>query len=380
MRKHNILCNTIGISDSGGITVLEKVLDELLSEKESHYIFICSHNEGINKIREKYLSKENIDFIFIKNNSYFYRLYYENIIFRKIIKNNSISLVYNFSGSVQFFLRVPQITKIQNLLFFSKKLDNIYIKKRMFYFWAKQVFLKRQMRKFMLRFSIYLEIQSSHVISCLSDFIKVNNKVFYIKSDIDVKDQSFRAPRQYDFAKKITFLYIIGPHFEHLHKNISDFTNMMVSLIDKNIDFEINITLTKEQLNSSSCWHSSLNSRTNFIGYVDNKKDINKLFCDNTILISTSIIETIGLHIVEGIKNGVITIAPNESYSQDVYGENMIKYELFNIGSLCDATLDLIREDVDHNIYIKSLQDDLKKSEKLKYQNILEIFDEVLNV
>ena len=55
-----------------------------------------------------------------------------------------------------------------------------------------------------------------------------------------------------------------------------------------------------------------------------------ELFCDNTILISTSVIETLGLHVIEGIKNGVITIAPDEEYANTVYGENMFKYELFN--------------------------------------------------
>ena len=51
----------------------------------------------------------------------------------------------------------------------------------------------------------------------------------------------------------------------------------------------------------------------------------NSLFYDNTVLISTSVVETLGLHVIEGIKNGVIIITPNEQYADVVYGKNRFK-------------------------------------------------------
>jgi hypothetical protein len=51
------------------------------------------------------------------------------------------------------------------------------------------------------------------------------------------------------------------------------------------------------------------------------------LFCDNTILISTSIIETLGLHVIEGIKNGITTITPDESYANIVYGSEFLSMQ-----------------------------------------------------
>ena len=71
-------------------------------------------------------------------------------------------------------------------------------------------------------------------------------------------------------------------------------------------------------------------------------KKITELFCDNTILISTSIIETLGLHVIEGIKNGVITVVPNEEYANVVYGSNIFKYELFNKDSLISVIMRII--------------------------------------
>ena len=155
----------------------------------------------------------------------------------------------------------------------------------------------------MLRRAQYIEIQSKHVEACLSDFINFTNKRFFIKSDIDVVNSSIKAPKRYDFSKKIKFLYIVGPHFDYIHKNFYDFTTGMVDLIKLGVNFEIDITLTEDQLAISSLWNKSLDSRTNFHGYLNDPQDVEALFCDNTVLISTSIIETLGLHVIEAIKN-----------------------------------------------------------------------------
>lgn len=61
-----------------------------------------------------------------------------------------------------------------------------------------------------------------------------------------------------------------------------------------------------------------MNSYTNFHGYVDDPKKLKALFCDNKILISTVVIETLGLHVLEGIRNGVGTITLNDDYAEVV--------------------------------------------------------------
>ncbi len=376
-----ILINALGIQDSGGITVLEKALDDCKMNSNdtlNNYIIICNNNQNINHLVNKYKNIKQFQFKIIKAKGFLYRLYYENIIFRKIIKENKIDLVYNFSGSSQFFIKVPQLIKIQNLLFYSKKLDKVYKQNNKFVLWLKQIYLKRIVFKGMVNNSKYFEIQSLHVKNHMSDFINITNKEFYIKSDIEVSDNLFSKSKQYDFTQKIKLLYIVGPHFEYIHKNFIDFTNVMLELNKRDIDFEINITLTKEQLENSILWDSSLNNKTNFLGYISDKEKMQDLFCNNTILISTSIIETLGLHIIESIKNGIVTIAPNEEYSNTVYGKNIIKYNLFDTQSLLNSILSIIDNKIDCTDYILTLQNDLKISENNKYQNIVDIFDEIL--
>ena len=377
---NKVLINAFGIGDSGGLTVLEKLLDELSTNELYYYYIVCNKNKNINQLKKKYQKLANFTFEVVPSKGFLYRLYYENIVFRKLIKINHIDLIYNFSGSVQFFVKTPQVTKLHNLLFFSKKLDIIYKINSQLPLWVKQVFLKRLVFKFMLNQSKCIEIQSNHVKNNLSNFINIRKKLFFVKSDIDVSDNVFHSPRKYNFSKKIKFLYIVGPHFEYPHKNLVDFTNSMLRLNEKGVDFEINITLTSNQLNNSKVWDLSLNSKTNFLGYISDQEKMTELFCDNTILISTSIIETLGLHVIEGIKNGVITIVPNENYANLVYGNHMFKYELFNYNSLLDTIMGVINYKSPFSEILISLQGDLKRNEMRKFRNILEIFDRVIDV
>jgi hypothetical protein len=376
-----ILVNALGITNSGGIIVLDKFLYECLKDPLGRkYLIVANDNVNIRKLFDKYRESILFEFLFINNKGLIHRLFYENVIFRKLVKEHCIDLIYNFSGTAQFFTKIPQLVKIHNLLFYSKKLDGFYQEKRLFLRWFKDIFVKRIVFIQMFNFATHLEIQSSHVKQNLSDFINTKSKLLYIKSDIDVSDNAFHIPRQYNFSKKIKFLYIVGPHFESLHKNLQDFTNAMLSLTEVDIDFEINITLTSEQLNRSKIWDASLNPKTNFLGYISDQEKMTELFCDNTILISTSIIETLGLHVIEGIKNGIIAITPDEEYANTVYGDNMFQYELFNRDSLVDTIMSIINCKESYSENILSIQDDLRQSEMSKFSSILDVFDEVLNV
>lgn len=374
----NILINSLGIQDSGGITVLDGLFHKLKDDASRVYLVVCYDNLHMNQLIHKYQEIKNFKFILLQNKGFLHRMYYENIIFNQIIKTNKIDLVYNFSGSAQFFLKIPQITKVHNLLFYSKKIDAVYFQKKKYLLWLKQIFLKRFVFHTMLRQTKYVEVQSSHVRDYISDFIDISHKNFYIKSDIDVQEDLFMKAKEYDFTNKIKFLYIVGPHFRYLHKNILDFINAMLRLQQQNMDFEILITLTKEQLHDSMIWNKDLDSKTNFLGYVDTKT-LYTLFADNTVLISTSVIETLGLHVIEAVQNGILAIVPNEKYAKSVYGEDILNYELFDADALAEKInkLFLLTHNQIKDTIMKN-QEYLIKNESLKYKNIIYVFDEIL--
>ena len=375
-----ILINAFGIQDSGGITVLDKLFRELeCSSNNDEHIIICHKNKNILKLIKIYEKYENLTFEVIINKGLIHRFYLENIFFRRLIKERNIDLVYNFSGSAQFFSKIPQITKVHNLLFYSLKLDKIYFEKKEYLKWLKQIFIKRVLFIMMLKQTKYIEIQSSHVKEYISDFLNIQNKFFYIKSDISLEKNDFTYVKKYNFLCKIKFLYIIGPHFEYIHKNFEDFVKIMLKFKEeKNFDFEIDITLTTKQLHSSRIWDKSLDKHTNFLGYI-NKNEIVKKFQDNSILISTSVIETLGLHVIEALQNGILTIVPNELYSNSVYGNNILTYELFDINNMIEKIKQIYLLN-DNNIkdIILNNQQYLINNENTKYETVIDIFNEIL--
>ena len=372
--------NGIGIIDSGGISVLEKLLRECVDFGDNNeFIIMLTRSYHTDALVQRYQKYDMLSFRLLTFNNYIHRLYYENFTFQRLVAQYGIDLVYNFTATTQIFLRCPQLVKMHNLIYYSKKLDTLYRKNSRCILWLRQIFLKRIVFRFMLNKSKYIEIQSKHVKDHLSDYINIDNKHIFVKSDVDVGDVSMREPRQYDFTKKLKFLYVVGPHFDYTHKNFLDFTNGMVELTKSSIDFEIDITLTKEQLEGSGLWNSLLNSRTNFHGYINDPKKIKALFCDNTILISTSVIETLGLHVLEAIKNGVVTITPNENYAKEVYGIQRYTYDLLDTNSLSKTVFDIISDQDTVSDAISAQQNYVKENEMSKFDNIIDIFSEVLN-
>lgn len=376
-----ILVNGIGIIDSGGIKVLEKLLNECISSNESNeYLIVLSDTELINHLIEKYKSYDIFIFETHIFKSYLHRMYFENFKFNNLVKKHNIDLVYNFTSTFQFFLNRPQLIKVHNLLYYSTKLDNCYIKESKLFLWFKQIFIKRVVFKFMLNQSRFIEIQSKHVKDHLADFIDIKNKNIFIKSDIDVHETSFSSLKTYDFSEKLKFLYIVGPHFQYTHKNLQDFTNAMIEMNKLNLNFEINITLNEGQLLESKAWNDTLNSKTNFLGYIKDSNKVKSLFQNNTILVSTSIIETLGLHVIEAIKNGVVTVTPDEEYAKDVYGTRCYSYDLFNMSSFSKTILNMLNDKEKVAETILSQQKYLKENEMKKFTNIVDVFRGVLNV
>ena len=231
----------------------------------------------------------------------------------------------------------------------------------------------------MLKFSQNIEIQSIHVKKELANIVNLDNKYFFIKSDFLFDKKDFFEPKPYDFNKEVTFLYIVGPHFYLPYKNLSDFVNTMIKLLDSDFKFRINITLTFDELNRGDLWDKRLNNITSFMGYIDNKEIMEGLFSNNTILISTSIIETLGLHVIEAIQKGVLSIVPNELYAKSVYGNSVLTYNLFDCDSLADVILNLknYSNSECYNLILDN-QKFIRQNEKNKYQNILAVFNDVL--
>ena len=375
----NILINALGIQDSGGLTILKKTIQELLFDSENNYQILVFKGKYIDDLIDKSNNYSNISFRIIKNKGNNRRLIYENFILPFYVKKNRFKLIYNMTGSDQPLINIPSIVKIQNLMFFSKTLDSAYFKNNLRFLWFTQVYMKRVVLILLMSLTKNIEIQSIHVKSELSNFISLGNKNFFIKNDFPININCFLKPKNYNFTKEIIFLYVVGPHFWKVHKNFKDFLDTMIVLLDSNVNFLIKITLTREDLEESDLWDKRLNIVTIFLGYISIKDEIQSLYDDNVVLISTSIIETLGLHVTDAVCHGILTIVPNEPYAVEVYGSYTFTYDLFNHHSLIE-TINKMKgyNNTDCEKMILNNQNYLFNNESDKYMKSHHIFKDVL--
>ena len=96
-------------------------------------------------------------------------------------------------------------------------------------------------------------------------------------------------------------------------------------------------------------------------------------------MISTSVIESLGLHVIEALKNGVVSITPDEKYSIEVYGEQSLRYKLFNSDSLFNKILETTQGKIDIKKNMAEQLEGLIQRERKKYNNILDVFKKILS-
>ena len=138
-----VLVNGIGITNSGGLIVLEKFFIECLEvDSENTFVIVLTKNPLISSLVNRYRVYQRFDFRVLEIRNYMHRLYFENFGFKDIISECDIDLIYNFTGSAQPFLNCLQLVKMHNLLF-SKRLNKRYRDKSKFFLWISQVFVKR---------------------------------------------------------------------------------------------------------------------------------------------------------------------------------------------------------------------------------------------
>ena len=134
-----VLVNAFGISSAGGVTVLKKSINEFLENQENqYYIFVFNNQNILNLVRE-FNNIDSIHFKIYNDYGILFRLLRENLYFLSFVLNNKTSLIYNFTGTRQLLFGIPTIVKIQNLLFFTRKLDSIYFDNYKKILWFKQI-------------------------------------------------------------------------------------------------------------------------------------------------------------------------------------------------------------------------------------------------
>ena len=86
------------------------------------------------------------------------------------------------------------------------------------------------------------------------------------------------------------------------------------------------------------------------------------------------------LDVIEAIKNGVVTVTPEQGYASEVYGDSGFSYNLFDKDSLFKTIMAVVSYNKSHSSKILSQQEYLRENEMSKFKNIVAVFREILNV
>ena len=86
------------------------------------------------------------------------------------------------------------------------------------------------------------------------------------------------------------------------------------------------------------------------------------------------------MHVIEAIKNGILTITPKEYYANEVYGVDRYCYDLFSNNSLSNTVMNMFNEEDNITNKILAQQRYLRENEMNKFNNVVNIFAEVLDV
>ena len=113
--------NAIGITDSGGVTVLKKLMQELTASKQDEkFLFLFNENEHISRIIETY--KKNVNFL--RYQIIFFYFFLALFQYLSIILINNLNF---FSGmQVDYFFSLVIGVVIGNIL--SRKVNNLQFK------------------------------------------------------------------------------------------------------------------------------------------------------------------------------------------------------------------------------------------------------------
>ena len=122
-----VLVNAFGISSAGGITVLKKTIYEFLENQENQYYIFVFKNQNILNLLKEFNNIDNIHFKIYNDYGILFRLLRENLYFLSFVLRNNISLIYNISGTRQLLFGIPTILKIQNIVYWTKKLDSEFL-------------------------------------------------------------------------------------------------------------------------------------------------------------------------------------------------------------------------------------------------------------
>lgn len=158
--------------------------------------------------------------------------------------------------------------------------------------------------------------------------ISRKNNVIKITPTVDVNDEGV-SPYTFD---KVHFFY---PTSDAIYKNIKLIERACIILDEKNLNYSVDITVSKEK-------RDGLSKRINYIGRIDRNEVFRRY--KSSVLIFPSYIETFGYPLLEARESGCYVLASDCNFSHELLDDyNSVTYfDPFSYDELATAMEDII--------------------------------------
>lgn len=290
-----ILVNDLAASASGAMSVLKSFYQYIKeNDKENEYVFLLSGDY----VQET----ERINVVIIPEvkKSGFHKLYFDLLKGKKILNQYNPDYVISLQNIITFGYKGKQAVFVhQAIPFQCNKRFSFFKKDERKYAFVQTVvghFIKKSIKKADLVF-----VQTEWMKRAISERCSIS------KSVITVIQTTNNSCGGYVYRKKNN-VFFYPAAFENIYKNQKCIYNATEILFKEgNYDFKVLLTLDKNHSPKKGC---------EFIGLL-NKEELYQEYSE-TILVFPSLIETVGLPLIEAMSVGAIIFSADCEYAREV--------------------------------------------------------------
>jgi len=319
----NIMVFDVPAESGGALSVLNDFYSEFKTDKSNNYIFVVSKPE-----LEETKNIKVLRYPWIKN-SWLHRLYFDNFIAPKLIKEYEVDEVLSLQNVIVPYTKIYQTVYVHNSLPFVEYRFSIAENRLL---WIYQNILSKNIYESIKRASKVI-VQTEWMKKACVERLKVNGaKIEVVPPKINIEVKKHFEPTKESLS---TFFYpASGAEFKN-HKAI---IKACLELKESGIkNYKVIFTLNGDESENISSLYKKVKEHdlpVVFIGIIS--RDTVFDYYSKSVLIFPSYIETVGLPLIEAKMHGAPILASDCIFSHEILdGYDEVQYfNPFDVGEL----------------------------------------------
>lgn len=320
--KKKIAISAVNFFEGGPLSVLLDCLDYLNSDRFNNYKVIALIHKKEILDTSKYPDIEFIEFPKSRT-SYFYRLYYEYVYFKKIAKDNNVHFWLSLHDMTPNVGNIPQAVYCHNVSAFNSVSFSDLIMPTQFLF----NLLYKYVYKINIKKNKYIIVQQLWIKEkFITNFNILQQKIVIAKPQVRIVPSDYISGMQVNKQKKFFF-----PSFPRTFKNFEIIGDAVILLNDMGIyNFEVVLTIdgTENKYSKQIVNKYRSNKNINFIGLIS-REEVFQFYDKTDCLLFPSNLESWGLPISEFKQFAKPMIVANLPYAKETVS-NYDKVNFFN--------------------------------------------------